>query len=122
MKRLLVFVLALSLGQSSVALAGESLLESAKRVTKEMTEAQAASTHAPRGEKSGPVGKSPVQAYAALQGPQGQQTLENSGMRKRTKFMIALAAVVGFAAAAYTVDNRVEDTTPSSLGTRGDGL
>ena len=115
MKRLLVFVLALSLGQSSVALAGESLLESAKRVTKEMTETQTA----PRVEKSG-AKRGP--AFAALQGGRGQQTLENSGMRKRTKLMIALAAVVGFAAAAYTVDNRVEDTTPSTLGTRGDGL
>ena len=121
MRRLLVFVLALSLGQSSVALAGESLLESARRVTREMTQAQTVSTQAPRIEKSGPATKRGP-AFAALQGGQGQQTLENSGMRKRTKFMIALAAVVGFAAAAYTVDSKVEDTTPSTLGTRGDGL
>ena len=121
MKRLLVFALALSLGQSSVAFAGESLLESAKRVTREMTQAQTVSTQAPRIEKSGPATKRGP-AFAALQGAQGPPTLENSGMRKRTKWMIAMAAVVGFVAAAYTVDHRVEDPTPSSLGTREDGL
>ncbi len=121
MKRLLVFVLALSLGQASVALAGESLLDSAKRVTKEMTEAQTAPAQAPRIEKTGPVTKRGP-AFAALQGAQGQPSLENSGMRKRTKWMIAIGAAVGFAAAAYTIDHRVVDNTPSSLGTRGDGL
>ena len=45
MKRLLVFALAMSLGQSSVAFAGETLLESAKRVTRQVTESPVPTAH-----------------------------------------------------------------------------
>jgi hypothetical protein len=41
-------------------------------------------------------------------------------MSKRMKAIIWLAAGVGFAATAYTIDHKVQDNTPSSLGTRKD--
>jgi len=41
-------------------------------------------------------------------------------MSRRTKVLIWLAAGVGFAATAYTIDHKVRDDTPSSLGTRKD--
>ncbi len=115
MKRLVVFALALSLGQSSVAFAGETLLESARRVTRQVTEAQ---QEQPK--KNAVEIKRPAQPRASLQ--QGQQSLEASGMRKRTKWMIVMGAVVGFVGAAYAIDHSVEDFTPSTLGTREDGL
>ena len=118
MKRLVVFALAVSLGQSSVAFAGESLLESAKRVTREVTETQARQPRKNVVETKKPI----VQPYAALQGPAADTGLENSGMRKRTKWMIVAASIIGFAGAVYAIDNGVEDVTPSTLGTRQDGL
>jgi hypothetical protein len=53
---------------------------------------------------------------------EGQElpALARSGMRKRTKILIYVAAGVGFAAAAYSIDHHVQDITPSSLGTRKD--
>ena len=88
-----------------------------RRVTREMTQAQTPKS------PSTVEAKRVVQPYASLlQAGQGQPTLEGSGLRKRTKIMIALAAAVGFVAMAYTIDGRVEDNTPSSLGTRQDGL
>jgi hypothetical protein len=41
-------------------------------------------------------------------------------MSKSKKFLIAAAAAVGFVAAAYAIDHKVQDVTPSSLGTRED--
>jgi hypothetical protein len=41
-------------------------------------------------------------------------------MSKRMKAIIWLAAGVGFAATAYAIDHKVQDNTPSSLGTRKD--
>jgi len=56
------------------------------------------------------------------EGLEGQETpaLAHSGMRKRTKILIYVAAGVGFAAAAYSIDHHVSNITPSSLGTRKD--
>jgi hypothetical protein len=34
--------------------------------------------------------------------------------------MIFVAAAVGFAATAYAIDHKVQDVTPSTLGTRED--
>ena len=49
-------------------------------------------------------------------------TLSKSGMKKSTKMMIYLGLAVGFAASVWTIDHNVLDVTPSSLGTRKDGL
>jgi hypothetical protein len=51
---------------------------------------------------------------------QEQPGLESSGMSKKKKVMIGLAFAAGFAAVAYTIDHKVLDVTPSTLGTRQD--
>jgi len=117
MKRLVVFALAMSLGQSSVAFAGETLLESAKRVTRQITESQIAQSS-----KKVIAAKPIVQPYASLQAQRADPSLEGSGMRKRTKWMIAMGAIISFAGVVYAIDQGVEDFTPSTLGTREDGL
>ena len=94
MKRSLVFALMLSLGHASVALAGETLLQSGKRITRQVA-------------KAGP-------ARAVQPALQAQTTLAQSGMRKRTKFLIAMGIAGAFAGVAIAVDRGVEDTTPSS--------
>jgi hypothetical protein len=99
MKRSLVFALMLSLGHASVAMAGETLLQSGKRITQQVTKASS----------------SRVQPLAL----QAQTTtLSQTGMRKRTKFLIAMGIAGAFAGVAIAVDRGVEDSTPSSLGQR----
>ena len=56
---------------------------------------------------------------ASLQS-QEAPALANSGMRRRTKILLYVAAGVAFAASAYSIDHHVVDVTPSSLGTRKD--
>jgi hypothetical protein len=111
MRRVLVFALVLALGHTSAAVAGETLLASASRLAREAARAQSSS--------------SPATAVAASRGAlalaqQGPPVLATSGMSKRMKALIWLAAGVGFAATAYTIDHKVQDNTPSSLGTRKD--
>jgi hypothetical protein len=113
MRRVLVFALVLWLGNTSAAVAGETLLASASRLAREAARAQALS---------------PTTAVAASVAPrrgtlalaQGQAGLASSGMSRRKKALIWLAAGVGFAATAYTIDHKVLDNTLSSLGTRKD--
>lgn len=104
----LVFALVLWLGNTSAAVAGETLLASAVRLAREAANVQAPS---PTTSAATPRG---ALAY------QGQPALVSSGMSKRTKVLIWLAAGVGFAAVAYGIDRKVQDNTPSSLGTRKD--
>jgi hypothetical protein len=113
MKRSLVFALMLSLGHASVAMAGrgprdadfaswgggETLLQSGKRITQQVT-------------KAPPSRVQPL----ALQGQ--TTTLAQTGMRKRTKFLIAMGIAGAFAGVAIAVDRGVEDSTPSSLRQR----
>ena len=110
MRRVIVFALVLWLGHTSAALAGETLLTSATRLAREAVRAEApsrtTSVAAPRS----------TLASAQL----AQAGLASSGMSKRKKVLIWLAAGVGFAATAYTIDHKVQDVTPSSLGTRKD--
>ncbi len=101
MRRLLVLTLIASLGSGSAAFAGESLVQSATRIVQEATRAK-------------PISAGSTEAL------QGQPVLAKSGMKKRTKIMIYLAAGVGFAATAYVIDQKVLNVTPSSLGTRKD--
>lgn len=112
MKRSLVFALILSFGHASMALAGETLLQSARRITRQAVEAQPASTprvlEATRLRIDGALPQ-------ALQAPAG---LAQSGMRKRTKVMIAMAVAAAFGGVAVAIDRGVEDSTPSSLGQR----
>ncbi len=95
MRRSLVFALMLSLAHASVALAGETLLQSGKRITQQVTKAPSSRAQQPA-----------LQAQTT--------TLSQSGMRKRTKFLIALGIAGAFTGVAMAVDRGVEDTTPSS--------
>jgi len=118
MKRFLVFALVASFSSASVAFADESLLTSGTRHAQQIARVEAVSP------ASGPVTPAGVAvtigkpAAPALQEAPG--TLGRSGMRKRTKMMIALGIAVGFAASVWTIDHNVLDITPSSLGTRED--
>jgi hypothetical protein len=110
MRRVLVFALVLSLGNTSAAVAGETLLASAARLAREAARAQpplrTTTVSVPRG------------TVALAQ--QGLPSVASSSMSKRRKTLIWVAAGVGFAATAYTIDHKVQDNTPSSLGTRQD--
>ncbi len=101
-----------SLATSSMALAGETLSQSAARIAKEVAlEASApAKVMVVRGDA----------ARAAAAQQNGAPGLQQSGMRKRNKILLYLGIGVGFAAAAYAIDHNVVDVTPSSLGTRKD--
>lgn len=102
MRRSLVFALMLSLGHASVALAGggegETLLQAGQRITRQ-------------------VAKAPP-SPAVQPALQAQTTLAQTGMRKRTKLLIAMGLAGAFAGVAIAVDRGVEDSTPSSLGQR----
>jgi hypothetical protein len=95
MKRSLVFALMVSLGHAPVALAGETLLQSGKRITQQVTKAPPSRVQPPA-----------RQAQTT--------TLAQTGMRKRTKFLIAMGIAGAFAGVALAIDRGVEDTTPSS--------
>jgi len=97
MRRSLVLALMLSLGHASVAVAGETLLQSGQRITRQV------------------VKTPPAPARPALQ---AQGTLAQSGMRTRNKFLIGLGIAVAFAGVALAIDGGVEDSTPSSRGER----
>ena len=110
MRRVLAFALVLWVSHTSAAVAGETLLASAARLARDAARAQAptptSSVAAPRS----------TLAFAE----QGQASLAQSGMSRRKKALIWLAAGVGFVATAYTIDHKVQDVTLSSLGTRKD--
>lgn len=105
MKRFLMFALIASLGPTSLAYAEGSLLGSATRIAQQAARADSAR---------------PVPAAARMD--QGSQSgLANAGgMSRKKKFWIVLAAGIGFGAAVYTIDHRVEDNTTSSRGLRKD--
>jgi hypothetical protein len=119
MNRLLVFAVVASIGNVSAAFAEDSLLKSGARHVQQIAsvESVASATTASTILAGGVVslGKEPAPAFQAEQG-----TLVKSGMRKRTKLMIAIGLGVGFAASAWVIDHNVLDVTPSSLGTRQD--
>ena len=110
-RRLVVLTLIGSLGGSSFAFAGESLLQSGLRIAGEAGRESAAAGK--------PVSRLAPTRAEALQG-QGEPAVANSPMQKRTKILIFLAAGVGFGLAAYEIDHHVLNITPSTLGTRKD--
>lgn len=111
MKRSLVFVLLLSLGHASVAIAGETLLQSGRRITRQASEARPASTAKFLETKR-------LRRDGAFKPALESQTLAQSGVRKRTKILIAMGVFAAFGGVAYAIDHGVEDSTPSSLGQR----
>src|SRR6266849_5213445 len=102
MKRSLVFVAVAMLAGPAPTWAQETLVESAMRA------AQNLARTAPK----------PVRATYTQQQAPGLETA--SGLSKRTKIVIAIAAAAGFAAVAYSIDRNVVNNTPSTLGTRKD--
>ena len=123
--RLVALTLVVSLGSSSAASAGESLMQSASRIIKAAAQGQSASSGpvAVEGQTvsnapAAGIGRTSVPTAAVLQ--EGQPVVSKSGLRTRTKLLIYLAAGVGLAATAWAIDHNVVDVTPSSLGTRRD--
>lgn len=112
MRRSLVFALILSLGHASVALAGETLLQSGKRIIRQTTEVRPATRPVALDAKR-------LRVHGGVQPSlQEQTTLAQSGLRKRAKILIAIGVAVAFGGVAYAIDQGVEDSTPSSLGQR----
>jgi len=124
LRRLLILTLLTSFGSGSLAFAEASLLQSGTRIAGALGRTPTTMpTPDSRAVPANPAGKlvvrSPSLRAERLEG-QELPALAHSRMRKRTKILIYLAAGVGFATAAYTIDHRVVDVTPSSLGTRKD--
>jgi hypothetical protein len=113
MSRLLVLALIFSLSGASSAFAADTLLDSARRAattlarTRVVVESHAAANSASK-------------SLSADQQTQPAPGLESSGLRKRTKILIAIGAALGYAGVAYTIDHHVVNNTPSTLGTRKD--
>lgn len=117
MNRLLVFALVASIGNVSVAFAGETILTSGTRHVQQLasTETVAPSTPALPAAKT-TVGR---KAEAAAFQEQGG-TLSRHGMSKGKKALIYIGLAAVFVASVYVIDQNVLDVTPSSLGTRQD--
>ena len=123
MSRLVALTVAISLSASSLSFAGEGLMQSGVRIVQQQaTQNEGSASTVVRlkatsaSDKSN--GFSAARAAAMQEGP---AVLSKSGMSKRTKVMIYLAAGIGLAGTAWAIDHRVLDVTPSSLGTRRDG-
>lgn len=112
MRRSLAFALMLSFGHASVAMGGETLLQSGQRIITRQAAAPAVSpitTLETKRLRADAAGRSALQ---------GQGTLAQSGMRARNKFLIGLGIAAAFAGVALAIDGGVEDSTPSSRGER----
>jgi hypothetical protein len=125
MSRLVALTVAITLGISPVTFAGEGLMESASRAVSQQVENTTTRPSATRA-RTVAVSNDSARRASGWTAPtfaaqQGGQVLSKSGMRRRTKVMIYLAAGVGLASAAWAIDHQVLDVTPSSLGTRRDG-
>jgi hypothetical protein len=122
--RLLGLALIASVGSGSLAFAEEGRLESGSRIVQELGRAQgllaAASTRTIVASQVATRMTRIDPARSEAREGQDQPVLSKAGMRKRTKIMIYMAAGVGFAATAYTIDHKVLNVTPSTLGTRKD--
>jgi hypothetical protein len=113
MRRTLVLTVVASLATSSLALAGETLSQSAARIAQQVALNTAVAP-------AGPVVRTIDRATTSAAQQPGAPGLQQSGMRKRNKVLIYLGVGVGFVAAAYAIDHNVVDVTPSSQGKRKD--
>ena len=123
-RRCFVLTLFAVLGSGSVAFAAESLLQSGSRIVAELGRIPTSTSISDAGgvradRRRGAASRAAAAPADALERLE-QPALASSGMRKRTKILIYVAAGVGFAASAYAIDRHVVDITPSSLGTRKD--
>jgi hypothetical protein len=125
MSRLLVLTLIASLGSSSVAFAGESLVQSASRAVAEtgrtqMTATPPAASHAPMIATQASTLLNRIDGSKKEALAQEQPVVSKSGLGKGKKMLIYAAIGVGFAASAYAIDRHDLNLTPSTLGTRKD--
>jgi hypothetical protein len=123
MSRLVALTVVISLSASPLTFAGEGLMQSGTRIVRQQVTSEARPSPAPvrslaANESAASSGFNASNAAAMQEGP---AVLSKSGMSKRTKVMIYLAAGVGLAGTAWAIDHKVLDVTPSSLGTRRDG-
>lgn len=121
MYRLLVFALVASVGNASMAFAGESLLKSGARHVQQIAAAEATasqSTNAPSALPAGTVVSVGTKSTPSFQQEPGN--LSKSGMRKSTKILLYTGLALAFVGSVWTIDHHVQDITPSSLGTRQD--
>ena len=119
MKRLLLLALIFSLAHAPVAFADGPLVASAKRAAQELAQADVQPVNL---SDAGPVsmpGRPAGLAATAVRAAAAQGG--DSGMSRTTKTWLAVGIGAVLAGAFWTLDHRVEDTTLSSLGTRGDG-
>ena len=103
MKRLLVFVTIVaivSLGYTPLVYADGPVLTSAKKAVQELSVV------------GQPASRTAVRASAVQQGDSGNN---------RTKLWVGLALAGLLAVTMMSIDDKVEDTTPSSLRVRRDG-
>jgi|SRR5215467_12193138 len=122
MSRLVALTVVISLSASPVTFAGEGLMQSGTRIVQQQVVQDARpAPDASRSVAANNSGKSGFSASNAAAMQEGPAVLSKSGMSKRTKVMIYLAAGVGLAGTAWAIDHKVLDVTPSSLGTRRDG-
>jgi hypothetical protein len=122
MNRLLALTLIASFGSSSMAFAGEGLVQSASRLAQEAGRTQATAASVARlmipTRASSLLNRVDVSKEAVLD--QEQPVVSKSGMSKSKKTLIYVAIGVGFVASAYAIDRHDLNLTPSSLGTRKD--
>src|SRR5262249_31688528 len=124
MSRLVALTVAFSLSTSSFTFAGEGLMQSGVQIVQQQVTQDARPAPAARRSlvaNDSATSKSGFSASNAAALQEGPAVLSKSGMSKRTKIMIYLAAGVGLAGTAWAIDHKVLDVTPSSLGTRRDG-
>jgi Flp pilus assembly protein TadB len=122
MNRLLVIALVAAIGNASAAFAGESILKSGTRHTRELAVAESSSQVAAAPANATSTAGATV-TVGTKQTPSFQQeggTLSKSGMGKGKKTLIYVGVAVGVAASFWAIDHHVLDITPSSLGTRQD--
>jgi hypothetical protein len=116
MKRLFALALVVSIGNASVAFAGESLLAAGTRHVQQITVESSSVPARPATAAALPVGQPATPSLQA----DGGRTLSKSSMSKGTKVLIYAGLIAGFVVSAYEIDKHVLNLTPSSLGTRKD--
>ena len=112
MKGLVALALVASIGNATTALAGETILKSGARHVQQL-----ATTSASTSAASTTATQSKTAPSLASQ---GASTLSKSGMSKGKKVLIYAGLAAAFVGGAWAIDHRVNDITPSSLGTRQD--
>ncbi len=118
MTRLLAFAVVATLGNAPVALAQDSLLKTGTRHAQQLARTAAAAPMSPAQPVGAPLRRPGATPAAAAQ--PGGGSLQSSGLRRRSKVLIALGIAAGVTAGILAIDGGVEDFTPSTLGTRRD--